>query len=377
MANKHHTDDAEALANDLSALYAEESELFQNLAVAAGLDPRTDFRHRDLRALRFAGADLRGFDFSGSDLRGTGLRLADRIDIRTKFSDALIDPEDRNWLELAQSQQLVPPDVEKQAEQLILRGEPPPVGWRHQIRTLTLAGNNTFANLRLLAGLTNLEVLDLAGTAVDDLVPIAELLSLRRLRVSGMYAENSRTEETWRSFVYTDNYTQSRFAPSRLWDLGPISGLVNLEMLYLGGTEVSNLVPLEQMVRLRCLDIGGTRVRELRPIAGLTLLERLFLRRTDIVDINPLSRLVNLEILDLNRTKVADLAPLSGLVNLQVLELGHTTVTDLSPLFNLGKLRQIDLYNTPTSNAERLQKRNPGLRVTGDRHSNWIGGPRD
>lgn len=64
------------LDHDLSALYIERSGLFHVLVAAAGLDPKTDFCRRDLRAMRFVNADLRGFDFSQSDLRGTVLRAA-------------------------------------------------------------------------------------------------------------------------------------------------------------------------------------------------------------------------------------------------------------------------------------------------------------
>jgi EAL domain-containing protein (putative c-di-GMP-specific phosphodiesterase class I) len=81
----------------LSTLYGESDERFEVLAQAAGLDPKRDFRSRDLRALYFAAADLAGFDFTDSDLRGTALRLAARIDDKTIIAGALLDRTDADW----------------------------------------------------------------------------------------------------------------------------------------------------------------------------------------------------------------------------------------------------------------------------------------
>lgn len=55
---------------------------------AAGLDPKSDFRHANLRGVDFAGADLRGFDFTGADLSGADLSKA-RLE-GARFKDALL-----------------------------------------------------------------------------------------------------------------------------------------------------------------------------------------------------------------------------------------------------------------------------------------------
>jgi hypothetical protein len=87
------------LNDDLAKLYSEPSELFHDLVAAAGLDPRVDFRDRDLRGMQFAGANLSGFDFSRSDLRGTAVRASKGFDGRTDLTEARLDPEDRKWFE--------------------------------------------------------------------------------------------------------------------------------------------------------------------------------------------------------------------------------------------------------------------------------------
>ncbi|GGB67603.1 ATP-binding protein [Blastomonas aquatica] len=87
-----------ALVEDLYALYAEPTGLFDHMVEAGGLDPATDFRDRDLRTMLFRGADLAGFDFSRSNLVGTAIRRARRVDASTKLDGALLDELDQAWL---------------------------------------------------------------------------------------------------------------------------------------------------------------------------------------------------------------------------------------------------------------------------------------
>ena len=63
------TSDFRIDGSGLVAIYEEPTGLFHNLVAAAGLDPKSDFKNRDLRVLSFVDAHVDGFDFSGSDLR--------------------------------------------------------------------------------------------------------------------------------------------------------------------------------------------------------------------------------------------------------------------------------------------------------------------
>lgn len=47
-----------------------QSDVFSEIVLAAGLDPRRDFINADLRKVDFKGSDLREFNFYGADLRG-------------------------------------------------------------------------------------------------------------------------------------------------------------------------------------------------------------------------------------------------------------------------------------------------------------------
>lgn len=62
------------LSESVISVLACDSDRFNDLVIASGLDPRRDFRFSDLSEVDFSGADLSEFDFSGSDLRRANWR---------------------------------------------------------------------------------------------------------------------------------------------------------------------------------------------------------------------------------------------------------------------------------------------------------------
>ena len=63
---------------------------------------------------------------------------------------------------------------------MILRGEAPPEGWQPFIAELNLSGTK-LDDLAPLAGLTALQKLDLSRTQVSDVAPLAGLTALQQL----------------------------------------------------------------------------------------------------------------------------------------------------------------------------------------------------
>ncbi len=136
---------------------------------------------------------------------------------------------------------------------------------------LSLRGARALSDVSPLAGLANLEILDLSGTGVSDVSPLA--------------------------------------------------GLANLEILYLSGTGVSDVSPLSGLANLEFLSLSGTGVSDVSPLAGLANLKLLNLSGTGVSDVSPLSGLANLEHLDLSGTGVSDESPLAGIKDLQIIGL--------------------------------------------------------
>ena len=180
--------------------------------------------------------------------------------------------------------------------------------------------------------------LDLRGSQVSDLRPLANLTTLERLRLSG----------------------------TQIADIAPLANLTALEWLDLDDTQVSDLGPLANLATLELLDLLCTQVSNLGPLANLTALEWLNLMGTPVSDIRPLAKLAALERLYLAGTQISDIGPLANLTALECLDLAYTQVSDISPLSKLTALGQIDLRGTKVSidAIEELRTSRPDLHIT-------------
>ncbi len=121
--------------------------------------------------------------------------------------------------------------------------------------TLDLSGLHGLDRLPLtITSMRDLRTLDLSGTNVTDVSPIAQLPALDALNLS-------RTDVT---------------------DLSPLAKLPALSKLRLMDSQVTDLSPLSQLSVLSLLDLEGTPVTDLSQIAGLKRLQRLDLARTGV-----------------------------------------------------------------------------------------------
>ena len=93
---------------------------------------------------------------------------------------------------------------------------------------------------------------------------------------------------------------------------GDMTGLYDLVTEH----DVESLRGLEHAINLRILHIGRSKVSDLTPLAGLENLRVLKLFANRISDLTPLTGLVNLEVLDLQDNQIVDISPLVGLVGL-------------------------------------------------------------
>ncbi|MGP6087813.1 leucine-rich repeat domain-containing protein [Antarctobacter jejuensis] len=122
---------------------------------------------------------------------------------------------------------------------------------------------------------------------------------------------------------------------TQIADLQPLAPLTQIEKLDLRMTRVTDLSPLSGMRRLRNLYLEGSPVADLSPLAGLTRLKDLWLNGTKVTDLSPLASCKGLQTLSLRRTEVTDLSPLADLPELAILDITETQVSDLSPLLRL------------------------------------------
>jgi internalin A len=125
---------------------------------------------------------------------------------------------------------------------------------------------------------------------------------------------------------------QDQFSQNHISDISPLTGLTNLQELYLDYNQISDISPLAGLTNLQVLQITNNQISDISSLAGLTNLRTLFITTNQISDISPLAGLTNLEHLWLSVNQISDISPLAGLTNLQFLQLNNNQISDISPL---------------------------------------------
>ncbi|MBW4981291.1 hypothetical protein KZZ07_01950 [Mameliella sp. CS4] len=150
---------------------------------------------------------------------------------------------------------------------------------------------------------------------------------------------------------------------TRITDLAPLASLTRMEKLDLRGTPVTDLSALSGMTHLRNLFLEGTEVADLAPLAACGRLREVWLDGTHVTDLAPLARCRGLRQLSIRRTGVTDLSPLKGLPELAVLDLTGSQVQDLRPVLGLPALCEgegavgISFEDTPVALRDRALAR--------------------
>jgi len=142
---------------------------------------------------------------------------------------------------------------------------------------------------------------------------------------------------------------------TQISDVSSIIGLTQLQLLDLSETQVTDISPLSGLTQLQVLHLSRTQITDVSPLSGLTQLQELYLFGAQITDASPLSELTQLQKLNLSRTQITDASPLSGLTQLQQLYLSETQITDVSPLSRLTQLQQLYLSETQVTDVWSLR----------------------
>lgn len=99
---------------------------------------------------------------------------------------------------------------------------------------------------------------------LTDITPLAGLINLQELNVS---------------------YTKVSY-------IGALVSLVNLQTLDISRTQVKNVSVLASLINLRLLDISNTRISDISALNSVINLQKLNIRNTQVSDLNPLSQLI-------------------------------------------------------------------------------------
>jgi internalin A len=186
------------------------------------------------------------------------------------------------------------------------------------------------SSLTGLAGLPDLEDLDLSGSSVVSIDAVAGLPSLRSLDLGHCIIKQ----------------------------LDPLARLSKLESLTLGRPPLKlgrhltsipeptdlDLAPIQQQHSLRQLRLFGLRIDSLARLTELVGIEELLIEYGKLRDgLHGLPNLPRLEVLSLSHCEIGDLAPLAQLPRLQVLQLAGKNYRDFGVLAGCESLESLSL----------------------------------
>jgi hypothetical protein len=107
------------------------------------------------------------------------------------------------------------------------------------------------------------------------------------------------------------------YALSGLEGLDPLAGMTDLEELYIGYTEVTDLEPLQGLTKMVRLDAPWNGLTDLSGLEGMTALEIVDLTGNELTDLSPLDGLVSLANITVSSNHIVDLSSLASLPNLE------------------------------------------------------------
>ncbi len=231
---------------------------------------------------------------------------------------------------------------------------------------LDLSGTG-IVDLSPIAELTFLRSLDLTNCRqVTDLAALAGLTSLRSLKLNGCDQVTGLSPLAGLSALESLSLMECR----GIADVAPLAGLSALQMLtFYDCPQLTDIVPLSRLTSLRALTLAMCRrltdvsalarlsslrslnlmecfnLKDISPLAGLTSLQSLNLYYcSSLTDISPLAGLSSLKSLELGRCfQLTEIAPVAGFSSLQSLGLEILPLADLSPLIGLASLRWLSL----------------------------------
>ena len=157
----------------------------------------------------------------------------------------------------------------------------------------------------------DLRELDLRGSMIADLTPLATLTGLRVLDLA-----DNRIEELW-PLAGLDGLERLNLSDNRIVDLAPLAELPGLEVLLLDRNRIVDILPLSQLAGLLNLGLSGNRIADPELLAELAGLQRLDLSDNALADVSALGDVVGLVWLHLAGNPVTDVSSLGRLTRLQ------------------------------------------------------------
>lgn len=222
----------------------------------------------------------------------------------------------------------------------------------------------TIKNLQLntladIASLSELEALDLTGCRFDpnELTVLAKLPELKKLVISDCGISTIANLEQITGLTYLDisnntirnldvisgmnNLQELYMQHNAVTSLEALSGAYTLEKLNVSFNSLNTLAPLATCTRLNWLDASNNMFTSVTGIAALPLLTSLSLNYNQLTDISELGACVQMKELSINNNSITDINCLGSMMNLEVFDFSYNSIGYLPTWSSGSSLRMI------------------------------------
>jgi Leucine-rich repeat (LRR) protein len=217
-----------------------------------------------------------------------------------------------------------------------------------------LSDSVTLADIKKI---TSLDSLDISGNPyVQNIAPVSQLLDLRMLNISGTNVTDLTPIRNLTELVDVD------ISRTAIEDVTALRYSLNLKHLNLARTNVKDIAVLEKLVSIEKLDVGFTGVENFAPLGYLNLLTNLNLESTKFADLSLIASFQQMTELNIAKTPALTLNSISALRELQSLNIDSLQIADISPLSGLTKLETVHMNYTkvldlsPLAGIQNLQR---------------------
>jgi len=172
------------------------------------------------------------------------------------------------------------------------------------VSTLTLKAKQ-ITDISALQYFTNLTDLHLTDNLITDIRPLAALTRITVLDISLNYISDIS------SLSSLKNLERLNMRSNRITDLSPIAGLTKMRVLDFVNNKVTDLSPLKDMGKLQRLVCAANGIRDINVLAGMPYLMDVNLKYNKITDLTPVSHVSAKCLLNISGNPLEDLTPVA------------------------------------------------------------------
>ena len=141
-------------------------------------------------------------------------------------------------------------------------------------------------------------------------------------------------------------------------DLNVIKDLENLELLAIHDNPISDISSLKNLESLISLYIYWCEIENIEVVQNFKNLELLSMMDNEISNIEPVSGLTNLEILSFTDNKISSIEPVKDLINLEFLNFANNNVSDINPLIENEGWSEGNIIRMNNNNFDPYEEEN-------------------